>query len=101
MAYFGGVFGPLKKQAYDEGKAEGKIEGKAEGKAEGKIEGKIEGKAEGKAEGMASLLLELLAQKFGMVPDAIKRKIETAPVEALMRWAGNMLQKNTLDEIIS
>ncbi len=77
MTYFGGVFGPLKKQAYDEGKAEGK------------------------AEGIASVLLGQLANKFGMVPDAIRNKIEGAPVDVLMRWANNVLQKNNLDEIIT
>ncbi len=75
--YFGGVFGPLKKQAYDEGMADGK------------------------AEGMASLLIGMLANKFGMVPDAIRSKIEGAPVDALTRWANNILLKNNLDEIIT
>ncbi len=28
-------------------------------------------------------------------------KIEGAPVDALMRWANNILLKNTLDEIIT
>lgn len=81
MTYFGGVFGSLKKQAYDDGKADGK--------------------AEGKVEGMASVLIGQLMQKFGMVPDAIRQKIEAAPVDALMRWASNIVQKNSLDEIIT
>ncbi len=77
MTYFGGIFGPIRKQAYLEGSQEGQLDGKKES------------------------LLELIIAKFGEVPDSIRSRIAAAPLESVSRWTLNVLRAEKLDQILS
>jgi len=71
--------------------------GKAEGKREGKAEGRLEGKLLVKQED----LLKLLAQKFGAVADADKRKIMGArDLDRLDQALGLIFKTETIAEIL-
>ena len=73
----------------------GKIEGKAEGKAEGKIEGKIEGKAEG----IRHVILQLLTNKFGVLPTHLEKAIAKLELPILEKIAGNMFNYATIEDV--
>ena len=60
-----------------------------------------EGIEEGRQEGEAALLLRLLTLKFGPPDPLIRRRIETADTDTLLRWAERILTASTLDEILS
>ncbi len=81
MTYFGGIFGPLRKEAHDVGKREGIVEGELAGKQD--------------------TLLALLAAKFGEVPESARRRIASAPLETLLRWSVNVLRSDQLDQVLS
>ena len=76
-------------------------EGKTEGLIEGKAEGLIEGKAEGLIEGQADLLIFLLKHKFKTVPEQYVKKISNASPELLQKWAEQVLNCTTIDDIFS
>ncbi len=77
MTYFGGVFGPIRKQAHEDGKREGKIEGKAQA------------------------LYQMLAAKFGDLPEQIRKRIDAAPMETIDRWLINIINRDKLEDVLS
>jgi predicted transposase YdaD len=77
---------------FGEGKAEGKVEGKAEGKTEGLIERRMEGRVE--------LILELLARRFGALPDGIRTRVRCAQEAQLGAVTERMLTAQTLEQAL-
>ncbi len=85
MTYFGGVFGPIRKQAHEDGKREGELEGRRAGKIEGK----------------AQALYQMLAAKFGDLPEQIRKRIDAAPMETIDRWLINIIIRDKLEDVLS
>ena len=84
----------------DKIKAEGRAEGKAEGRAEGKAEGRAEGKAEGRAEGFRAALRRYLERRFGSLPDAITRRLDSIDdADTLERLSDRAFDGASLDEL--
>ncbi len=73
MTYFGGVFGPIRKQAHEDGKRAGK----------------------------AQALYQVLAAKFGDLPEQIRKRIDAAPMETIDRWMINILNCDKLEDVLS
>jgi len=59
-----------------------------------------EGKAEGKAEGLAGLLLKLLQLKFGLLPESVVGRVQSAEIEELERWSERVLSAQSLDDVL-
>lgn len=66
---------------------------------EGMQQGVQQGIQQGVQYGEASLLRNILKAKFKEVPDAYIKKIDTADVDTLNRWAINLIHAQSLDEI--
>lgn len=66
---------------------------------EGKAEGKVEGKAEGKAEGFAALLSAQITRKFGLLPDWAKVQLVAANDATLSRWAEQILDAESIEDV--
>ncbi|MFF2554104.1 Rpn family recombination-promoting nuclease/putative transposase [Nocardia sp. NPDC058058] len=62
---------------------------------------RIEGRAEGRIEERVEILLDLLASKFGTVPDRIITLISGAEPAQLRKWCTRVLAANTLDEVFA
>jgi predicted transposase YdaD len=58
-----------------------------------------EGRQEGRHEGVADILLRLIAAKFGPPDQAIRRRLETADTDTLLRWSERLLNAGSLDEV--
>jgi len=63
-------------------------------------QGKQEGKREGEQEGEARILIRLLQRKFGDVPEAIRRRIESADADTLLDWADRILTARSLEDVV-
>ena len=63
-----------------------------EGKAEGLIEGRMEGRVE--------LILELLARRFGPLPDSIQTRVRCAQEMELGALTERMLTAQTLEQAL-
>lgn len=64
-----------------------------------KMEGRQEGREEGRQEGEATLLQRLLTRKFGILPEPLQQRIQTATSAQLETWSLNILDAATLDEV--
>jgi predicted transposase YdaD len=62
-------------------------------------EGRQEGEQGGVRKGEAIVLLRLLRLKFGEIPDATRRRIETADADTLLTWSEHVLTAERLDDI--
>jgi hypothetical protein len=60
---------------------------------------RAEGRVEGRAEHAAGVLVRLLTRKFATVPDGVRARIDTAPLEQLDTWTERVLDAATLDEV--
>ncbi len=58
------------------------------------------GKQEGRQEGEATILLRLLQLKFGVVPEAVRRRIETAESDTLLAWSDRVLTATRIEQVI-
>ncbi len=92
-----------KQQGIEEGRAigieEGREEGRKEGREEGREEGRKEGQEAGRLEGERLLIIKQLTRRFGPLnPDTIEC-LETANADQLERWAENLLEANSLEEV--
>ncbi len=56
---------------------------------------------EGRQEGVADILLRQIAVKFGPPDQAIRRRLETADTDTLLRWSEHILGADSLDEIFA
>lgn len=86
-------------QGREEGWQIGLQKGLQEGRLEGRLEGQQAGQREGQLEGRRQMLAEVLASRFGSLPEAVRRQLESASHEQLSRWASRALGAPTLDEV--
>ena len=80
---------------------EQRAEGLAEGLAEGKAEGKAEGMADGSKSALAAALLQLLAERFGTIPDATRSRIHSADTIRLQAWFAKAIHATSIDEVLA
>ena len=77
-------------------------DGRKEGRAEGRNEGRNEGQSQGLEEGLRTareILLNLVEQKFGAVPAAVKRRVAKAGAGDIQRWSQRVLTASSRDEV--
>jgi flagellar biosynthesis/type III secretory pathway protein FliH len=73
---------------------------KSEGFKLGRQEGRKEGRKEGREEGMRQLLLHLLEQRFGLLPEIVRLKVEAIDSpRRLTRLSGQVLVASSLEEL--
>ena len=72
-----------------------------EGRQEGKQEGRKEGLEQGVQHGEARVLTALVRLRFGELPDAIQKRIESADADTLLIWSERVLTARTPDEVLS
>jgi len=63
--------------------------------AQGRAEGEVKGKAEGKAES----LVRLLTARFGPLPPAVRKGIDTADLATLERWFDHAIDASDLSTV--
>ena len=68
---------------------------------QGVQQGKHEGRQEGRQEGEAAMLLRLLQLKFGAVPEALRRKVESADPQTRLEWSDRVLTASSIEQVIS
>ena len=56
---------------------------------------------EGRQEGEQNLLLRQLTRRFGPLDAATEQRLQQASQEELERWADNILEARTLDEVFT
>jgi hypothetical protein len=61
---------------------------------------RAEGRAEGEARGRAEALVQLLALKFGQLPQAALDTVRAASTDRLETWIARVLTADTLDEVL-
>ncbi len=64
-------------------------------------EWKREGLEEGRKEGEANILLKFLELKFGELSLEDQKKVQSADSDTLLKWTGQILTADTLDEILT
>ncbi len=64
-------------------------------------EGRKEGRKEGVEEGRRDLLCVLLAERFGKLSPAVRKRVERADSGALERWAKCVLTAASLAEVFA
>ncbi|MBF0191361.1 MAG: Rpn family recombination-promoting nuclease/putative transposase [Magnetococcales bacterium] len=82
-----------------EGLLAGILEGKQEGMLIGKQEGKQEGMLEGMLEGKAEMLLQLLQERFGVIPKSIQEQVTNAGLDDLKAWTSRLFKAESLPAI--
>ena len=68
---------------------------------EGEVRGEARGEVRGELRAMARKLLDLVARRFGPVPDVLVGKVQNATVPDLDRWFDRVLDAATLDELFA
>jgi predicted transposase/invertase (TIGR01784 family) len=68
--------------------------------ARGEARGLAKGKAEGLAKGKAEIVLKLLTLRFGVLPEAVERRVHGATLEELDTFAERVLNTTALDDVI-
>ncbi|MYN03972.1 transposase [Pseudoduganella sp. DS3] len=58
-----------------------------------------EGRDEGQLEGRRQMLAEVLASRFGALPEPVRLQLQAASHEQLSRWASRALVAPTLAEL--
>jgi len=64
-------------------------------------QGREEGRKEGRKEGEATVLLRLIELKFGPPDAAMRKRVESADAETLLRWSERILTAASLDELFA
>jgi hypothetical protein len=59
-----------------------------------------EGKEIGIQVGEANVVLFQLEQKFGPMPEAVRRRVQQADPATLLRWSGRVLTENSIDDVL-
>ncbi|WP_439645659.1 DUF4351 domain-containing protein [Candidatus Thiosymbion oneisti] len=75
-------------------------QGRQQGRLEGRQQGRLEGRQEGKQAGQAAILLRQLQLKFGVVPEAVRRKIERADSRMLLVWSERVLTAAGIEQVV-
>ena len=68
---------------------------------QGRLEGRQEGKLEGRQEGELNILQRQLSRRFGPLDPTTEQRLQQASSDDLERWADNILDARTLDEVFS
>ena len=68
---------------------------------EGRQEGRQEGMRKGVQKGELNVLLRQLTRRFGLLDDATQLRLQQASLEELERWADNILDAESLDEVFA
>jgi hypothetical protein len=61
---------------------------------------RAEGRAEGRAGGRAEALLQLLALRFGPVPDDTAAAVRAASAERIAGWTAHVLTAATIGDVL-
>ncbi|WP_218914998.1 hypothetical protein [Desulfurivibrio alkaliphilus] len=69
-------------------------------RSKGHRKGIKEGMAQGVAQGTKQTLRKLIQLKFGSLPGWAEKRIEKAGAQKLEAWTGNILQANSLEELL-
>lgn len=69
--------------------------------AEGEQRGVQQGLEKGRATGERTLLLRQLNRRFGPLDEATRKRLESASTEELERWADNVLEARSLEEVFT
>ena len=81
----------------------GMQQGMQQGMQLGRLEGKEEGMQQGKEEGMQDEAIKLLERqikrRFGPISEETRHRLQSADIEQLERWADNILDAQTLEEV--
>lgn len=72
-----------------------------EGMQKGMQQGRQEGMQQGMQKGELNVLLRLLTRRFGPLDSATKLRLQEASSEELERWADNILDAASLDEVFA
>jgi hypothetical protein len=59
-----------------------------------------QGIQQGMQQGEAKVLIRLMTRRFGELPDATLREIESANADTLLQWSERVLTAQTLDEVL-
>jgi predicted transposase YdaD len=79
---------------------EGLREGRQKGHQQGRREGRREGRQEGLAEGMQKLILQLMTQRFGRLPAAVRKRVEEiSSIQELRKLGRRILRASSLEEM--
>jgi len=78
---------------------EGFEQGRLAGRKEGRKEGLLTGQEKGLREGELAVLMRQLERKFGSPKPAIRRRIETADADQLLKWADRLLTAERLSDV--
>jgi hypothetical protein len=62
---------------------------------------RAEGHTEGRREGEAEVLLRQLRVRFGVLPEDVTARLNTADAETLLRWSERVLSASTLDAVFA
>ena len=73
--------------------------GMLEGKKEGMLEGELKGRQAGAQKGKAEMLLQLLQERFGVVPEQVQKKVDSANLDELTAWIGQIFKADSLQAI--
>jgi flagellar biosynthesis/type III secretory pathway protein FliH len=66
-----------------------------------KQEGHDQGHREGQQEGQCKMLLRQLTRRFGVLPEAVEKRIARAEAAELQDWALRVLDARSLDEVFA
>jgi predicted transposase/invertase (TIGR01784 family) len=83
------------------GRQEGVALGRQEGVALGRQEGVALGRQEGVALGKQAFLLNLIAQRFGPLPEHVRQAIESASTARLEHIATHLLTASSINELLN
>jgi hypothetical protein len=72
-----------------------------EGRQEGRREGREEGIQEGRQDGEVTLLTRQLLKRFGELPDSVRSRLRSAPLDELEHWGERLLDVSSLDELFT
>ena len=67
---------------------------------EKRAEARAQGRAQGRVQGRVEVLLDLLAVKFGEVPQELERRVKDAPADDILAWSRRVLTARTIEETI-
>lgn len=81
-------------------KQQGIEEGRKQGMLLGLEEGRQEGIQEGRQEGEVASLSRLLERRFGELDEAVRRRLQEADAETLLRWGDRLLTAGSAAEVV-
>ena len=60
-----------------------------------------EGRQEGRQEGERSIVLRMLQRRFGVLPEALRERVEAADSQQLERWSDRLLAASSIDVVFA